>query len=98
VDEGKENLENYIYFYPTAYNAFFRELEKRVAMQRGKDSDQIRALRDQLSQWTEMEKAEKFDPIFRERANPILEKIAVEQSTLEAALEQAEALAKGNEE
>jgi hypothetical protein len=95
VEEGEENLQNYTYFYPTAFNAYFRELEKRVAIQHGKDSDQVRALRTQLHHWTPDQKAERFAPIFFMRSKPMIKRLAVAQLALRAALNQAEALAKG---
>jgi hypothetical protein len=91
VEEAEEDPENYIYFHPAALNAFFRELEKRFAMQHGKYSEQVRDLCSQLSQWTEEEKSERFAPIFLARNRPITKRIATTQLALEAALEQAEA-------
>jgi hypothetical protein len=86
VEGAEEDLENYIYFHPTVLNAYFRELEKRDAMEQGKGSEQVRDLHAQLSQWTEEEKAERFAPIFLERSRSITKRIATTQLALEAAL------------
>ena len=70
VEESEENLQNYTYLYPTAFNAYFRELEKRAAMQHEKDSDQVRALRIQLNQWTQIRRLRDLHRYFSSGVNP----------------------------